>query len=217
MSHIKRKYIDSHWLVFIFQGAIALLFGCLTLFTSDKNSVGLIPVIGLFLLALSVVEFANSLYRSHRSEGWLVSTLVAVFDAVFGLALLFIAKYDMVWHLSMLAAYTLLRGVFEMAIGFRTTVDPTDRFIWLLCGISGVIFGFVIFNSGHLANIDFVRFFGAYMLILGISSLIYGVHNREQGIEDREARSEASSKAARRRAKAAKALKASSSAKASKK
>lgn len=191
MAHIKRRYIDSHWLVFIFQGAVALFFGCVALFTSSESSVSLIPIIGLCLLSLAVVEFANSLYRSHHREGWLVATLVALFDAVFGLALLFVSNYDMVWHLSLLAAYTALRGIFELVIGFRTTVDPTDRFIWVLCGVAGVIFGFVIFNSGHLANIDFVRFFGAYMLILGVASLIYGVHNREQGIEDREARSEA--------------------------
>lgn len=191
MAHIKRKYIDSHWLVFIFQGAIALFFGCITLFTSTESSSSLIPLIGIFLLALAVVEFANSIYRSRHQDGWLVSTLVAIFDAGFGLGLLFVANQDMVWHLSLLAAYTALRGIFEILIGFRTTVDPTDRFIWILCGIAGVIFGFVIFNSGHLQNVDFVRFFGAYMMILGVSSLFYGVHNREQGIEDREARSEA--------------------------
>ncbi len=191
MAHIKRKYIDSHWLVFIFQGAVALFFGCITLFTSNESAGSLIPLVGIFLLALAVIEFANSLYRSRHKDGWLVSTLVALFDAAFGLGLLFVANQDMVWHLSLLAAYTAIRGIFEILIGFRTTVDPTDRFIWLLCGICGVVFGFVIFNSGHLPNIDFLRFFGAYMMILGISSLIYGVHNREQGIEDREARSEA--------------------------
>lgn len=191
MARIKRKYIDSHWLVFIFQGIVALLFGCLTLFTADETSTGLIPVIGIFLLTLAVIEFANSLYRSHHREGWLVATLVALFDAAFGLALLFVTNQGMVWHLSLIAAYTALRGIFEIIIGFRTTVDPTDRFIWLLCGACGIVFGFVIFNSGHLANIDFLRFFGAYMLILGIASLIYGAHNREQKLEDREARSEA--------------------------
>lgn len=209
MAHIKRKYIDSHWLVFIFQGAVALFFGCLTLFTSDESSASLIPIIGIFLLALAVVEFANSLYRSHHREGWLVATLIALFDAAFGLALLFVTNQGMVWHLSLVAAYTALRGVFEIIMGFRTTVDPTDRFIWLLCGICGAVFGFVIFNSGHLANVDFIRFFGAYMLILGIGSLIYGVHNREQGIEDREARSEAIKAARKQKLQNSKASKAS--------
>lgn len=195
MAHIKRKYIDSHWLVFIFQGAIALLFGCLTLFNSDKSSISLIPIIGIFLLALSVVEFANSIYRSYNRQGWAVSTAVAVFDAIFSVLLLFTMDEGMAWHLSLLALYTLLRGIFEVVIGFHTTVDPTDRFIWVFCGLCGIVFSIVIFNSGHLANVDFIRFFGAYMMILGTSSLIYSVHNREQQREDRLARSEAAKKA----------------------
>lgn len=199
MAHIKRSYIDSHWLVFIFQGAIALFFGGLTLFTSDETSSALIPVIGIALLALAVVEFANSLHRSHHRSGWLVATLVALYDAGFGLALLLLAGQTMAWHISLLAAYTIIRGLFEIIIGFRTTVDPTDRFIWVLCGICGAVFGFVIFNSGHLTNVDFVRFFGAYMLILGVCSLIYGVHNRVQKHEDCEARSEAAKQSRRKR------------------
>lgn len=204
MAHIKRKYIDSHWLVFIFQGAIALFFGCLTLFTSSESPSTITPIIGIALLALAVVEFANSLHRSHNRQGWLIATLVALFDAAFGLTLICITGQEMVWQLSLLAAYTVVRGIFEMLIGFRTTVDPTDRFIWVLTGIAGVIFGIVILNSGHLMNIDFVRFFGAYLFIFGVSSLIYGVHNRSQKLEDREARAEAAKAA--RKTKAAKKL-----------
>ena len=195
MTTIKRKYIDSHWLVFIFQGAIALLFGCLTLFTSNETSTTLIPVIGIALLALSVVEFANSIYRTRNREGWMVSTAVAVADAVFGLLLLFLSDQGMAWHLSLIAIYTLLRGIFVLVLGFRTADDPTDHFIWILCGVCGIVFGFVIFNSGHLANVDFVRFFGAYMMILGVSSLIYSIHNRDQQREYRRERAEAAKKA----------------------
>lgn len=194
MAHIKRKYIDSHWAVFIVQGAIMLLFGCLTLFTANNNSASLIPVIGISLVALAIVEFANSIYRSFNQQGWVVSTMIAVYDAVFGIALLFMVNEGMTWHLVLMSAYTLLRGIFELVIGFKTTVDPTDRFIWELCGLCGIVFGIVIFNSGHLANVDFVRFFGAYMLILGVSSLIYSVHNRDQQREDRIARREAAKK-----------------------
>ena len=46
MAHIKRKYIDSHWLVFIFQGAVALFFGCISLFTADENSKVLFRLLG---------------------------------------------------------------------------------------------------------------------------------------------------------------------------
>lgn len=199
MAHIKRSYIDSHWLVFIFQGAVATLFGCITLFTSGANSSSLMPVIGVAVLALAIVEFANVIYRSSKRHEWVVPLLVALFDAIFGVILLLMANESTVWHMAILAGYTVARGIFEMIIGFRTTVDPTDRFIWVLCGVCGAVFGIAILNSGHLAWVDFVRFFGAYLLILGISSLIYGVHNREQQREDRLARSEAAKKAFRER------------------
>lgn len=191
MAHIKRKYIDSHWLMFIFQGIIAVLFGGVALFTSDRNSSALMPVIGTSILALAVVEFANVIYRSYKRQGWLVSILVALFDLAFGVALLVLGNEDSLCHIIMLSSYTLVRGLFELIIGFRTTVDPTDRFIWVLCGVCGVIFGVVVLNSGHLGNVGFVRFFGAYMAILGILSLVYGVHNHYQAAEDHEARSEA--------------------------
>ena len=61
--------------------------------------------------------------------------------------------------------------------------------------------GIVIFNSGHLKEADFVRFFGSYMLILGTSSLIYGVHNRAQKLEAKIARAKASKKSASKKKK----------------
>lgn len=205
MNYIKKNYIDSHWLVFIFQGIIALLAGCVSLFTGGNRSVDILPIIGLFLLGLAMVEFANSIYRSYNRHGWAVSFLVALFDAIFGLVVLVMVNQPPIWHLTILATYTILRGIFEIVIGFNTTVDPTDRFIWLLCGVTGAIFGIVIFNSGHLPNIDYVRFFGAYMLILGVCSLIYGVANHVQKQEYHEAAlAEARAKRSSRRTKKSK-------------
>ena len=49
----------------------------------------------------------------------------------------------------------------------------------------------MILDAGDFETSTFIRFFGAYMLIVGISSLIYGAHNRAQNIEDKVARKEA--------------------------
>ncbi len=218
MNYIKKNYIDSHWLVFIFQGVIALLAGCVALFTGNSQSNTIIPVIGLFLLGMSMVEFANSIYRSYNRHGWVVSFLVAIFDAIAGLILLVIVNEAVIWHLVILASYTILRGLFEIVIGFRTTEDPTDRFIWTLCGVWGIVFGFVIFNSGRLTSIDFVRFFGAYMLILGVCSLIYGVANRVQKHEYYDAlAAEAKESRKRKRATNAKSSKSTKTVKSSRK
>lgn len=197
MAHIKRSYIDSHWLLFVVKGVVAVLFGGFALFSVNRDFDSLMTLTGIFLLTFSIIEFINALYRAHQKTGWTVSVGIAVIDAVVALALLFTLGQDVAWHLILLAAYTFARGFFEIVSGFRTTIDPTDRFTWVFGGMCGAIMGLAIFNSG----VYFIRFFGVYLLVLGICSLVYGVHNHAQKIEDREARKEA---AAARRAKKSK-------------
>ena len=199
MAHINRKYIDSHWLIFILKGLVAVVFGGLALFNMQRDFPSMVSLVGIFLLCLSIIEFTNALYRARMQTGWAVSVGLAVIDAVVALALLFTLNQNTVWHLFLIAGYTLCRGLFEIISGFRATVDPTDRFTWVFSGMIGAIMGIVILNSSNL----FINYFGAYLLIIGTCSLFYGVHNRAQKIEDSIARKESAAKRAKARKKAA--------------
>ena len=200
MSHINRKYIDSHWVIFVLKGIVSLLFGGYALFATNHDRLTMVTLAGLFLLILSIIEFINAIYRASQKTGWAVSVSIAVIDAVVALALLFTRDQNVEWHLIMVAAYTIFRGIFELISGFRATIDPTDRFTWIFGGMCGAIMGFAILNSANF----FFSFFGAYLLILGTCSLFYGVHNRAQKLEDKVARKEAAALAARTRKKNAK-------------
>ena len=195
MAHINRKYIDSHWLVFVVKGIVALLFGWLALFSMNRTFTFMVTLVGMFLLSLAVIEFVNAIYRAKTNSGWAISLFLALIDAIVAVTLLFTLKLDTTWHLVIIAAYTFLRGIGEIVDSFRTTTDPTDRFTWILGGMCGTIMGLVIFNSGEF----FIRFFGAYLIILGVCSLVYGVHNRAQKIEDKQARSESARNASAKR------------------
>lgn len=199
MARIKRKYIDSHWLVFVIQGALALGFGWVMLFSSVEASLSyLVSIVGVFLLALGILELFNILHREHLNSGWAVSLIVALVDTIVAMILLMTINNDAVWHLVIIAAYTFARGIFEILVGLRSPDDMTDRFIWVLVGACGAIMGLAVFNSGGMGTTDFVRFFGAYMMVLGVGSLIYGVHNRDQKLEDLAARREARAKAGKK-------------------
>ena len=200
MAHINRKYIDSHWLLFAIKGFIAIGFGAFALFDMQRDFSSLVMLVGIFLLSLSILEFINALYRARQKTGWAISVSLAIIDAVVALALLFTSNQDPAWHLYIIAGYTFLRGFAEIISGFRATVDPFDRFTWVFSGTCGAIMGIVILNSESF----FTRFFGVYLLILGICSLFYGVHNRAQKQEDLVARRESAALAAKTRKRHAK-------------
>jgi len=194
MAKINRKYIDKHWMVFFIRGALAGLFGLLALFGGMADVESVVAVLSIFLLVMGIVDSVSALYNSTRKHGWINSVIDAAVDVVAAVALLFFARNDLVSSVIILSLYTIVSGLIDIFHGFISTVDPTDRFIRILAGACGCIIGAVILNAGNFEMTTFIRFFGAYMLIVGVTSLIYGAHNRAQNIEDKVARKQARKK-----------------------
>ena len=194
MSKINRRFIDKHWFVFLCRGLLAVAFGCFMLFGGAADIEGMIAVISVFLLFMGIVDAVGALYCSTRKHGWLNAVIDAMIDVVAAVALLFVAQNGLIPSLIILSVYTIISGVIDIFHGFLSTVDPTDRFIRILAGVCGCVIGAVIINAGSFEITTFIRFFGTYMLVVGVTSLIYGVHNREQNIEDSVARKQAARK-----------------------
>lgn len=184
-----KKYIESHWLIFALQGAVGLLFGWFVMFTNITEVNTLVIIAGATLLALGVIDAMNLLYRKRRQQNWGLAFMLMLLNVAVGLALLFTRSLNVAWALGLIAGYTIFCGIFEILLGFKSISDPTDRFMWIVCGICACILGFVVLNSGHFENpTTFIKFFGTYTMIYGITALIYAVHNKNELAEEKEAR-----------------------------
>ncbi len=184
-----KRFIETHWLFYAFQGVISVLFGLYLLFTNIATTSTLTAIVGVSLLCLGVIEVFSILYRRHYGKSLILSLILATSEVAIALLLLFMQDYNVAWALTLLAIYTIGRGILEIILGFTAITDKTDRFMWITCGICGAIIGVVILNSGGFTDqTTFVRFFSAYMMIYGVTNLIYGVHNRNELAEQKEAR-----------------------------
>ena len=196
MAHINRKYIDKHWLTFCIRGALALIFGFFCLSGQIGSFSQTASLLSIFLLTMGVVDATNALYNSAKKRGWINSVIDSIVDVVAALCLLSFANNNIAYCTITLAVYTTVSGLIDIIHSFVTTEDQTDRFIRIAVGVCGAIMGFIILNAGDFEISTFIRFFGAYMLVVGISSFIYGVHNYDQKQEDHVARKESAKKAA---------------------
>ena len=203
----KRKFVENSWRVFALQGVIGLLFGWFVIFTGISSVAQLIPVVATTLLALGIIDLINLFRRERRRDGWGLTLILTIIELATAIFLLCFINQPAFWHLVVVACYTIIRGVFEILIGFRYLTDATDRFMWILCGICGCILGFVILNSGQFINLTtFIKYFGTYMMIYGLTNLIYSTHNKFEREEEREVRRKKAEKRRKERIKKIKKL-----------
>lgn len=196
MAHINRKFIDKHWFVFCLRGMLGIAFGFYALSGQITDLPLTLSVISIFLLTMGIIDSANALYNSIKKHGWLNSVFDSLIDIIAALLLLFVANENVTFSLTVIAVYTFISGIIDLVHSFVTVEDMTDRFIRIITGICGCVMGIIIINAGSFEFSTFLRFFGAYMLIVGVTSLIYGIHNRDQANEDKAARRESAKKAA---------------------
>ena len=194
MAKINRRFIDKHWMVFLVRGGLAAAFGVFALFFGATNLDVTIAIISILLLFMGIIDAVGALYCSTKKHGWINAVIDALVDVVAAIALLFVASGNLANYVVILSVYTIISGIIDIFHGFLSTVDPTDRFIRILVGACGCVIGIVILNAGNFEISTFIRFFGTYMLLVGATSLIYGVHNRAQNIEDKIARRESRKK-----------------------
>lgn len=198
MAKINRRFIDKHWFIFVIRGVLAGIFGFIALFGGVVDVENMIAVVSIFLLLMGIIDASSALYNSTKKHGWINSIIDALVDVIAAVLLLFFAKNNIINSLLVLSIYTIVSGIIDVFHGFLSTVDPTDRFTRIITGVLGCIMGVVILNAGEFEIMTFIRFFGAYMLIVGVTSMIYGVHNRAQNIEDKVARSQSAKKSTKK-------------------
>ena len=115
MAKINRKYIDKHWLVFLFRGALAATFGCFALFTRMASLENVIAIISVFLLLMGIIDAVGALYCSTKKHGWFNAVVDAAIDVAAALTLLFSVDLE-----------NALAGLLEQMQSPPPLLPPTD-------------------------------------------------------------------------------------------
>jgi len=138
----KRKYIESHWLVFAAQGLIGLLFGWYVMFTGVTSLTTLVIIVATTLLALAIIDMLNLINRKRRQDAWILTLILALIETVFAVGLLVTINNNPAWPMFILAGYTLFRGLFVNFDWFQIYDRPNRpfhvgclRYLWLYLGL----------------------------------------------------------------------------------
>ncbi len=188
MPKTVKKYIESHWMIFVAKGIVALFAGFYLTFSNLSPST-LSATIGFTLVALGVIELLNAMLRVKRNYNWSIAIFVTFIELGVGLAMILTSRLPREVPLTILSAYTAFYGAFSIFSGFRDFSNLTNKFIFVFIGILGCIIGFSILGANlALSDTNFVKLFGTYLMLRGFGLTVYGVHSRDEKLIEKEAR-----------------------------
>ena len=179
-SKIKRKYIESHWLIFALLGIVTFISGLYLMFSPSEDVSHYMYVIGYILMSLAVVQVINVIYRRQRQHSWGISLGIGLFEFAVGLTLVLTTSMSYEFHIALIAGYVLVRSISSIVSGFSSFTNMTDKFMWIIYGMVGSVLGFILLADPGVSETTFIRVFATFMLVAGLTNLMYGVHAKDE-------------------------------------
>jgi len=176
---LKKRYLESHYTIFILKGLVGILIGLFLFFTSHDDFRLLSALVGLTLVIFGSSECVNIVQRRKSNSSAAVPIFIMLIEVTLGILMLSpkIGEH-LIPVVTILAGYMVLRGLFEIISAIKNLSDKTARFMWLVAGTVGVILGIVVFTYPAADNFTVFRFVGTYFIIYGLIKLIYSVYRK---------------------------------------
>jgi uncharacterized membrane protein HdeD (DUF308 family) len=186
VSTNRKKYIESHWLVFAVKGAIALVAGLLLTLTTKSDTSYLAKMVGYAMAGLGIIEIFNTINRKRLEHNWGMSLAIGIVEFIIAICMLFTLNtgmhegWNILTRISLLSFYMLAASVLSIAIGFTCFKDNTDKFMWIVEGMVGAILAFVALGGSGLSDTTHIKLFGTYLMVRGLTDLVFGIHSRDE-------------------------------------
>ena len=160
----------QYWLLILFRGIIALLFGIMALISVEFTLLFLVYLFGAYVLIDGILAIIVSLQERKSSRVWLIVFLIGLVGIVVGI-LSFIHPGNVALVIFYLVALWLIIAGFFRVISALLRATGVE-WLAIVGGILSIIIGIVFFLHPTSSILSIVWLLGLFALIYGIIQII---------------------------------------------
>ena len=163
--------LQKAWWLYLLQGIVTVLFGIAALVWPLVALISLFVVFAAFAVLVGIVRIITSLVNRDESGWWLVlisgiasisaGVVAFVWPGLTGLLLLYV-----------IGAQAVLFGFTALWRTARTWSTAQDKWLTLLSGIAGILFGVLAFLWPGATALTLAWLIGIYAVIFGVSEIV---------------------------------------------
>lgn len=157
----------KNWWVLLVRGIFAVLFGVAAFAWPGPTLVALVFLYGAYALVDGVTALGAGAFARNW---WLV--ISGVLGIIVGVGTFFYPGITAVALFYLIAAWAVIRGVFEIVAAIQLRKVITGEWALILGGIFSIIFGVVLIAYPVPGVLALVWLIGAYALVFGVTMIV---------------------------------------------
>jgi uncharacterized membrane protein HdeD (DUF308 family) len=170
--------LAKRWWAIALRGVAAIIFGILAFVWPEVTAAALIFVFGAYALADGLFNIIAAVTGRSGARSWWALLLAGLVSIGAGLVAVFMPGLTALALIYVIAAWALVRGVFEIAVAIRLRNVITHEW-WLgLSGALSIVFGVLLMLAPGAGAVALVLWIGAYAVIFGVLLVALGVRLR---------------------------------------
>jgi uncharacterized membrane protein HdeD (DUF308 family) len=173
--------VCRRWWILFFRGLCAIALGISAIAWPEMTMVSLVILFAIFCL----IEGIGAIVLGFRGEAdgtvWWTMVFIGIIAVGAGIATFYQPLITAVGLVGFVAAYAIVRGIFEIAAAIRLRKVIDDEWVLGISGALSIIFGILIISHPGAGMIAIVFLIGAYMLILGSLAIALSLRLRKIG------------------------------------
>lgn len=173
--------LTRNWGWIALRGAVAVLFGLLTLFRPGITLATLIMLFGAYALFDGIFMVISAIANRHGEPRWGTLLFGGLLGIAAGVVTFTWPGLTAVILLSVIAAWAILMGIFEVAAAIRLRKQLDGEWALIFAGLLSVAFGFFVVMRPRTGALAVVLWIGLYALMSGIALLSLGFRLRNWG------------------------------------
>jgi uncharacterized membrane protein HdeD (DUF308 family) len=169
----------SPWWAFVVRGIVGVLFGVLTWIVPGTALLTLVFLFGAYAIVEGAFNIAGAIRREAPGDRprW-VLLLEGIVSIIAGVVAFVIPGFTAVALLYLIAAWSLVTGILEIATAVRLRRRIKGEWLMALSGVLSIVFGVLLMifpGAGALAVLFWI---GAYAVVFGAMLIALGIRLR---------------------------------------
>ena len=163
------QLLARRWWALALRGAIAVLFGLLTLFIPGVTLISLVLLFGFYAILDGIFDIVSAMQAPSRHWPLLVEGIVGI---VAGLVTFMWPGITAMFLLYLIAFWAILTGVLEIVAGIRLREVIANEMLLILMGVISTLFGILIIIFPGAGALAIIIWIGAYAVVFGIILIV---------------------------------------------